>query len=544
MLCHGCRNDADRRIFERCMYCHTPGWYCVRCMGQLTCSDCLKKALSPSLVLERTPYRESTIQPCALAQFSDATIVSITVDGYHGSTCGPKAISTFHPPLQKDLKGKDAFVQTPPNVLTVYASDEPVKVKVKAFPPNADVTFSTTAGCRVVKTGANTADVFVENATWFGLYAFFDKARSNVWKGATYQGDPAIDNECVTMLIHGLENQSNLPRLLVDSGDEGTGYFYLSNESDWPGIKPGRKSDVVISFSNNVGWDQVVESQGKCLVLCDWASQPLIVQEKLFRPLIVSSQTPAVFLSRVLGVPVTDEHDPYDLISVCQELYDLDGEIRTAIRKEFCLKEYSSICETCDKLGLVIDRDYLKRYFDALAARGSEAYREYPFPANVIGGRYRAAKKNPDLACEFFGDLAGRYARKINSCLSSASNYSFLQSIFKDALYYARGDILKSSLLEAVGMAFCETTYALNVSNVMQASWEWGGDKRKINLPSYTANKLVNYVLKSLNVPLVDKVHLLITVGSGTFHEYYDLVISTEEIEAMGREIFDRVKGT
>ena len=233
-------------------------------------------------------------------------------------------------------------------------------------------------------------------------------------------------------------------------------FFCTSNEHDWRGVVLDQPKitgvDAVVSFANNIGWDQVIENGAKYLILCDYQATPLVIQQHIFRPLLLVSATPAEFYSRLFGDPrwmgICEAQENY-----LQVLLAIDKDLGAwKCDRDHCAEKAALFQQETLQLvesRLKADTKLLKEYYAAILRVRSGKSAQWPFVVyqRRVGTQLPVTDQRRDIAFEFCSDLLLRYAKaKRASCMSSQTNFAYLQGIMKDGLFFVKGNLQETDL--------------------------------------------------------------------------------------------------
>jgi hypothetical protein len=531
MPCHVCRAEPAPH-FGRCLYCETPVDWCAKCLEHRACSACLEKMYSPDLPFVHQPYRKVTQRCAPKVMGLTPEVVSVTATRKRPWpwTWDAAYVSAHHPTPQENYTIDDGTLKRPP--LRIFSIDEPVQLTIKVAPPQlSDIFYKIImvegAAPLIETTGELTATLRPQGSGVCVILICLDVNQDGQWTPDIGKTDRT--SVALVVAIHDPPPIDGLPHqrvLCAESTATNNGFFYLSNENDWRGIDPDApQCDAVISFSNNVGWDQALECGAKVLVLWDWQAAPLVAQEQIFRPLILASATPAEFLSRVCGERLSGV-DTDDLTAVCTAL------MKSAVSRDSKLSEIRAAFhrETLEAVArLELDPQFLAAYYKGIAALRDGSSAELPIPLNAPGGRMISDTR--DLALEFLQDLRARYARpSIDSCLSSAGNFLRLQTLFASSVYYVRADIRTSEMFLLAASALRTHSIALNLSNVLHALYDFS-EKKDVRFKrdmSFHAGQRCQWIVDALRVGngATDGPYLRLTLGISGGHEYHGIKLA------------------
>ncbi len=457
---------------------------------------------------------------------AEASIVPVTIASTFHPTCSEGGQLTLlgDGSAVLELAGTEPWVD-----LTVEATCPQVGFTV--LPPNASV--------ELERTGPLTARVRIRRSGRAVILAHVGDG----WSPPGGTPDPGCVSLNVLVELAPPAPVDGLPverTLFSDTtGDNYRTFFYVSNEHDWRGFAPDPpQRSVVVSFSNNVGWDQAVESGADALVLCDWQAAPLVAQENLFRPLILLCDTPVQLLSYVLGEPLPTTVSACDLIgakaALDEALLANDADARFELHMTIL-----AALQTCD--GVTPEHvEFLTRYYQAIHDLRSSGAADFPLPLNQAG--HNRGDTGRDLAREFYVDLSTRYGREgLASCLSTPEGFAALKRLFLDRVYYCKGDILSIALWQSIGATFGPTSYTLNLSNVLsevhQAKKRWlTGHERDIG--KFLAIKAAA-IVGALGAP-VTGVTVALTLGTGGQHAFFMVSLQAPP-PTIRQQIYDEI---
>ncbi len=239
--------------------------------------------------------------------------------------------------------------------------------------------------------------------------------------------------------------------------------FYATNELD--GLIRGPvdrvPTDVVIGFGTNSSWDIAVRKNAKVLIIADWSWGPLIGQEYLFRPLILSAKTPGEFLGMLAGVPVPESVQMLPLGGVVQYIdsyihYRGELEKKKPERNRFLNSKITEMAESGRFTRHQLE--FVSSFFNALVNRDEERIEEPLHNFGPFSGVYVIHKVE-----HFYSYFRERYAPQslwdqgateslmedpFLSVFSSSEAFERLQRLFDGSVYYAHASIEHPGIYE------------------------------------------------------------------------------------------------
>ncbi len=265
------------------------------------------------------------------------------------------------------------------------------------------------------------------------------------------------------------------PRMLYNDGQQRRSFtpFFASNESDWYNTPWDEKpTDVMVGFGTNGSWDLAMRKNAKELVLADWESGPLVGQEFLQRPFILTARNPTEFLAMMAGVPLKESQLNMSLDEFNKMLYTSSWTFEEVHRAQ---QGYVLRMSTDPRFGQAEIQAVISYYmaivqgpianspaFGPLRGRGAGEKGYLPV---YFGPRYVPSQ----LIAE--GAPKNLINKAFFSILSSQESFARLKMLFENPRY-AKGAIDDLHLYQAVkaeGDAKGYRSYTFNFTNIPDA---------------------------------------------------------------------------
>ena len=259
--------------------------------------------------------------------------------------------------------------------------------------------------------------------------------------------------------------------------------FVVSNE--WDAFKAKRdysRTDLVIGFGTNIGWDIAVQKGASELVIGDISGRPLFGQEFIMRPLLLIARSRADFFAMLTG---TNLPSSYDTAALEDSFKEIDSQLDSFYQSQNFSKRARNYARVQERLAqdprVTADQQIVLSTFFSVLTRSYQETSEYVF---FEGTFINLRERMPDQIYMYLQERYQAHQIPTNggantedqihhpyfSAFASEDAFSRLKHLFDGHVHYVASgyDTLDMySAVHAFGARRGAASYTLSLTNIL-----------------------------------------------------------------------------